>query len=92
VTTERAPPPPNPYLILAVSLVLPGVGHVLLGQPRRGLAFLFFIVMLGWITYQLTTPQHSWLGRYAGGVFIYGFAVLDAYRWARLRAELALKP
>ena len=86
--TGAARPPYHPYLILGVSLLLPGVGHVLLGQPRRGLAFLFFVVMLGWVSFHLTTPAHSVVGRYAGGIFIYGIAVLDAYKWARLSFAL----
>ncbi|MSR14807.1 MAG: hypothetical protein EXR86_09660 [Gammaproteobacteria bacterium] len=70
--------PHHPYRILAVSLLLPGVGQFLLGQPRRGLAFVFLIVMLGSVTFHLTTPAHSLVGRYTGGIFIYGIAVLDA--------------
>ena len=48
----------------------------------RGLVFVFYIVLLGLITYHLTTPEHSFLGRYAGGLFVYAISFLDAYRWA----------
>lgn len=82
--TSRAPHAPG--LVLAVALLLPGVGHVLQGFPQRGLMFAFFIVMLGWVTFNLTTPAHSPIGRYAGGIFIYGFSVLDAYKLARISA------
>ena len=31
--------PLNPYLVLALAIILPGAGHVAVGEPRRGLAF-----------------------------------------------------
>lgn len=85
--TTRPVPPPNPYGVLVLSLLLPGTGHVLQGLPQRGLIFLFFIVLLGWVTLQLSSPAHSFLGRYAGGFFVYGICALDAYKVARVRFE-----
>lgn len=79
--------PVHPYLVLAVALILPGVGHMLIRMQSRGLTFLFFTLLFGWITFHLTTPEHSWVGRYAGGLFIYSISVLDAYKHARLRWE-----
>ena len=79
--------PHQPYLVLAVAILLPGCGHLLLGQQQRGLTFLFFILLLGLITHQVTTPDHSFLGRYAGGLFVYALSITDAYRLARLRYE-----
>lgn len=78
-------PAPHPWLVLAIAVILPGVGHVVARMPQRGLVFVFFILLMGWITYHLTTPDHSLIGRYAGGVFIYAISVLDAYRWARFQ-------
>lgn len=86
-TSEQGKRPVQPYLVLAVALILPGVGHLLVRLPSRGLIFLFFTLLFGWITYHLTTPDHSWVGRYAGGLFIYSISVLDAYKNARLRWE-----
>ncbi|MFO0754547.1 MAG: hypothetical protein U0411_14635 [Thermodesulfovibrionales bacterium] len=80
-------PPVNPYVVLLVALVLPGVGHLLNGQTKRGLTMLFFMISLGWVTYHLTTEQHSFLGRHAGGLFVYAISLLDAYKWARYRWE-----
>lgn len=77
--------PIHPYLVLLAAIVLPGAGHVLLGLPKRGLTMQLFMVALGWITWHLTTPQQSLIGRLAGGFFIYAMSVLDAYRTARLR-------
>lgn len=75
----------HPYIVLLVAILLPGVGQLLNRMPQRALTFAFFVLSLGWITYNLTTPEQSPIGRYAGGIFIHGFAVIDAYRWARLR-------
>ena len=79
--------PLNPYLVMAVAILLPGCGQVLNRQPERGIRFLFFILLFGWLSFHLTTPAHSFLGRCAGGIFIYSLAVLDAYKWARMRWE-----
>jgi hypothetical protein len=77
----------NPYLVLAAALVLPGSGQVLNGTPQRGLTFLFFIVLLGWVTANLMPADSSFIGHYIGGVFIYGLSVIDAYKRARINWE-----
>lgn len=76
--------PPNPRKVLAASLV-PGAGHVMLGLPQRGLTFIFFMVVLGWISTKFMPAEASFVGRHIGGVFIYGMSVLDAYRTAKLQ-------
>jgi hypothetical protein len=40
------------------------------------------------VTYYLTTPDHSFIGRYSGGIFVYMLSVLDAYRWAMYRYKV----
>lgn len=77
----------HPYIVLAIALVLPGVGQVINNTPVRGMAMVLFMILLGWVTYYTTTPEHSFMGRYAGGLFIYAISVMDAYRWARHRWE-----
>ena len=85
---RQAPKPPvHPYVVLFVAILLPGFGHVLNKQAKRGLIMLFFMISLAWVTYHLTTPQHSFLGRHAGGLFVYAMSILDAYKWARYRWE-----
>lgn len=79
--------PWNPYLVLAMSAVLPGTGHVLMGVSSRGLMFLFFIVLLGWVSANVMPADRSFVGRYIGGIFIYGLSVIDAYRRARITWE-----
>jgi hypothetical protein len=78
--------PWNPYFVLAAALVLPGSGQVLNGVPQRGLTFVFFIVILGWVSVNLMPAGSTFVGQYIGGVFIYGLSVLDAYKGARIRA------
>ena len=77
--------PANPYLVLAAAIVLPGSGHVLLGLASRGLQFIFFTVILAWVTTKIAPADASFIGRHAGGVLIYALSILDAYRIARIR-------
>jgi hypothetical protein len=79
------PAPVNPYLVLGTAIVLPASGHVMLGVPARGLQFLFFMVILGWITTKLAPADAGFIGRHAGGFLIYALSILDAYRIARIR-------
>lgn len=79
--------PTNPYKILLASALLPGSGHVWLGQTQRGLTFLFFTVILGWVSAKLMPETASVIGRHIGGVFIWGISILDAYKTARVRHE-----
>ncbi|MBO0890472.1 MAG: hypothetical protein J2P14_06130 [Acidothermales bacterium] len=72
----------TPLLVLCLAAVLPGVGHVAIGRPFRGLMFVFYTLLLGIITVHLADPSRSLLGRYAGGLFVYAISVMDAYRLA----------
>ena len=78
-------PPP---LVLAVALVLPGMGQVLNREPLRGLTFAFFALLLGAFTLVTADPGVSWVGRLSGGLFVHALAVLDAYKRARFRTEV----
>lgn len=71
--------------VLLASILVPGSGHVLLGNTQRGLTFLFFIVLFGWLSHKLMPETASIVGRNIGAVFVYGFSVIDAYRTARFR-------
>ena len=77
--------PLNPYAVLAAALVLPGAGHVLLGLAQRGLMFLFFTVIRGWVSLKLMPETASFFARHVGGIFIYGLSAIDAYKTARIR-------
>ena len=77
--------PVHPGLLLLAAILLPGFGHTLCGFRYRGLAIQMFMIVLGLITWHLTTPQQSLVGRLAGGLFIYAISIMDAYRLAKLR-------
>lgn len=82
------PSPPEPIssrLVLLVALILPGVGHVLAGRSSRGLGFAFFTLVFAWLTTKFAAPDASFIGRHAGGFFVWALSVPDAYRIARLR-------
>jgi urea transporter len=75
----------NPHLVLAVALVLPGMGQVLNRQPVRGLVFVLFAILLGAFTLKTAAPDVSFIGKVSGGLFVWMMAVLDAYKTARIR-------
>lgn len=77
--------PLNPYLVLAVAVVLPGMGQVLNRQPVRGLIFVCFAILLGAFTLKTAAPEVSFVGKMAGGLFVWAMAILDAYKTARIR-------
>jgi energy-converting hydrogenase Eha subunit C len=78
-------PPLNPCLVLATAVVLPGMGQVLNRQPVRGLVFVCFAILLGGFTLKTAAPDVSFVGKMAGGLFVWAMAVLDAYKVARIR-------
>jgi hypothetical protein len=78
--------PLSPYLVLAAATLLPGMGHVLSGAARRGMALQFFMIALGFVTWHLSSPDTSLPGRLAGGLFVYAMSLPEAYRLAKLRA------
>ena len=84
-SSNTEPAPVSPYLVLGSAIVLPASGHVILGVPVRGLQFLFFMVILAWVTAKIAPPDASFVGRHAGGFLIYALSVLDAYKIARIR-------
>lgn len=77
--------PPHPLGVLALAFVLPGMGQVRNGQPRRGLVFVFYIALLGVLTHQVAPAGATAIGQVAGGVFVYAISVLDAYHVAARR-------
>ena len=81
-------PPVNPRLVLAVALILPGMGQVLNRQPVRGLVFVCFAVLLGGFTLKTAAPDVSFVGKLAGALFVWAMAVLDAYKVARIKAAV----
>jgi hypothetical protein len=87
-TPKSLKPPMNPYLVLAIAIVLPGMGQVLNNAVKRGLLMVVFMVLLGYFTAKVADPSVSIIGRYAGGFFVYAISVMDAYYWAKFRLSL----
>lgn len=81
--------PVHPLVVLALALLLPGVGHIAIGEAQRGLVFAFFTLLLGLLTLQFSTPEQSFIGRHAGGFFVWALSIPDAYRRARLAYVIA---
>lgn len=84
--------PLHPLAVLAVAALLPGMGQVFNGMTQRAMVMLFFAASLAVVSFHLTTPEHSFIGRHAGGFFVYAVMVLDAYVWARFRHALWHRP
>jgi hypothetical protein len=83
--TKSLSKPPNPKLLLLLSILSPGVGHVVSGLPLRGLGFAFFTLLFFFLSWKLSSPDRSFIGRSAGGLFVWAISVPDAYRYATLR-------
>jgi len=79
--------PLNPYLVLALAIVLPGMGHVALGQQQRGFMFAMFTLLLAMMTWHFAPPDRSVVGRMALGLFVWALSIPDAYKIARIRYE-----
>jgi hypothetical protein len=70
------------WLAIASAVVVPGSGHVLLGRPMRGLVLLFWMIILGYITFQLSNDTISPVGRFAGGIAVWALSVVEVWRIA----------
>jgi hypothetical protein len=81
--------PLNPYAVLAIAVVLPGMGHVICGAARRGMMMQLFMILGAFVTWHLAPQGAGLAGRLAGGLFVYALSLPEVYRLARLRA---LKP
>lgn len=85
--TSQLPKPMNPRAVLALAILLPGMGQVANREPVRGLIFDFFMLLLGGFTLVTAAPEVSIVGKLAGGIFVYAISVYDAYKRARIRTE-----
>lgn len=77
---------PNPYVVLAAALALPGMGHVLIGRAGRGLGFAVFVLAGAGLTTKFASLDAGVIGRHAAGLFVWALSIPDAYRSARLIA------
>lgn len=84
-TASHLKPPLHPYLVMLIAIVLPGFGQTVNNTPKRGLMMVFFMLILGIVTFNMAEPDVSMVGKLSGGIFIYAISVMDAYMWARYR-------
>jgi hypothetical protein len=91
---------PRPvWFVTLMAFVLPGSGQMFNGAPARGIIMQFGMVFGGYVSYQLTTPEISPIGRLAGGLLVWVFSIVDANgianrrvrAWARIEAAQAGK-
>jgi TM2 domain-containing membrane protein YozV len=82
----RTPSPP--WVVLMMAFVLPGAGQVMNDQGKRGLIMVFYMLLLGLLTAMVAPADASWVGNFAGGVFVYAMSIMDAYRTAVVRRQI----
>jgi len=87
--TPQSSRPLSPVYVLLIAIFLPGMGQVINNTPKKGFLMACFMIILGLITFNLAEPDRSWVGRLAGGIFIYAISVIDAYYWAKYRLEIS---
>jgi len=92
---------PRPvWFVTLMAFVLPGSGQVFNGAPARGVIMQFGMVFGAFISYQLTTPETSPLGRMSFGLLVYVFSIVDANgiagrrvkAWQRIEAGQSKDP
>lgn len=72
--------PLPPVVVLIAAFLVPGSGHVLLGRSLRGLVYLFWMIIMGYLTWQLSNPGISFIGRISGGLAVWVLSMLEVYR------------
>jgi len=70
---------PSWFPVLA-SLIVPGAGYVILGRSMRALQMLFFMGFMGYITYQLSGSDISFIGRFSGAFAVWALSVVEVSR------------
>jgi len=68
------------YLPLLITIVIPGSGYVFLGRPMRGLVMLFWMIIFGYLTFMISSPEISFIGRISGGLAVWMLSVIEVYR------------
>lgn len=68
------------YLPLLSTILIPGSGYVFLGRPMRGLVMLFWMIIFGYLTFMISSPEISFIGRISGGLAVWMLSVIEVYR------------
>ena len=77
----------KPWVAILAAVVVPGSAHVFLGRAARGLLLVCWMLFFAFLTWQLTTPNISIVGRLSGGIAVWVLSVLEAWRLARTPAK-----
>ncbi len=75
------------WFYLAASIIVPGSGYVMLGKPMRALQMLFFMGFMGFVTYRLSGPDISFIGRFSGAFAVWTLSVVEVNRMIRKRNQ-----
>lgn len=67
-------------LTIISAMIIPGSGHVILKKPVRGMMLVFWMLAMGFITYNITDESISFFGRYAGGFLVYILSILEVWK------------
>ena len=67
------------YLPVFLTMLVPASGYLLLGRYYRGFIMLLWMLVMSFITYQLTDESISFIGRYSGGFAILALSVLEVH-------------
>jgi hypothetical protein len=67
-------------LTIISAMIIPGSGHVILKKPVRGLMLVFWMLAMGFITYNITEESISFIGRYSGGFLVYLLSILEVWK------------
>lgn len=65
--------------IIILSLIVPSSGYILLNRHVRGMIMLIWMMVMGFITYQLTDEGISFIGRYSGGFAVWIISVIECH-------------
>ncbi len=68
------------WVIIVSSMIIPGSGHVLLGKYTRGMLMVVWMFFFGFITYNITGPDISFIGKISGGILVWVLSVLEVYK------------
>ena len=66
-------------------MLIPSSGYLILGHYSRGFIMLLWMLVMSFITYQLTDESISFVGRYSGGFAILVLSVLEVHNIAGKR-------
>ena len=71
MTSSNDRPPINPYVVLVLAICFRARATSRSGSRREASGFAFFAVLLALLTWYTTTPERSFIGRAAGGLFVW---------------------